>query len=268
MEQPFSQRAFIDQNLPAIKSDQRFIGVAVGGSYLSNQMDDYSDLDLIIVVDDYHHPHVMMEREEIVSHFGQLLASYTGDPAGDPNQITCLYEKPLLHVDVLFCRLDHFKHHRQEDPEILWERGHRLSRTLLSHPMSWDQFDPQWLEDRFWLWTHYLAAKLARGEIFEVIDGLSFVRVQVLAPLARFNQGMTPRGVRFLETALPGLYGEFCETVPKGCSVEAARHALNACVELYTELREQLAVGIHRRRKAEKAVLTFLEQVSCRQVAY
>lgn len=268
MDESFPQKAFIERNLPIIKADHRFIGAAVGGSYLSDQMDDYSDLDLILVVDDYHHPHVMMEREDIASHFGHILAVYAGNHSGDPNQITCLYDNPLLHVDILFCTTEQFKFQRQEDPDILWERGHRLSRSLLSHPIPNNDLDPQWLEDRFWVWTHYLATKLARGEIFEVIDGLSYLRVQALAPLARFNEDMPPRGVRFLEQALPHYEGEFRETVPKGYSAEAARDALNACVDLYLDLRESLPVGIHRRRKAEKAVRVFLEKVSGQVWAY
>ncbi|MER7057532.1 MULTISPECIES: hypothetical protein [unclassified Streptomyces] len=28
--------------------------------------------------------------------------------------------------------------------------------------------DLQWIEDRFWIWVHYGATKLGRGELFEV----------------------------------------------------------------------------------------------------
>ena len=34
------------------------------------------------------------------------------------------------------------------------------------------------------MWVHYAAAKVARGELFEALDFMAFLRGQVLGPLA------------------------------------------------------------------------------------
>lgn len=41
----------------------------------------------------------------------------------------------------------------------------------------------QWFEARAWIWLHYAATKLARGELYEAIGMLGFFREQVLGPL-------------------------------------------------------------------------------------
>ncbi|MBI2206762.1 MAG: hypothetical protein HYU41_23240 [Candidatus Rokubacteria bacterium] len=54
----------------------------------------------------------------------------------------------------------------------------------------------QWIEDRFWVRMHYIAAKIARGELFEAIDGLVFVRSRVLGPLILSEAGAWNRARR------------------------------------------------------------------------
>ena len=44
--------------------------------------------------------------------------------------------------------------------------------------------DLQWMEDRFWVWVHYGALKIGRGELFETIDFISFLRQNVIGSLA------------------------------------------------------------------------------------
>src|SRR5256885_4988237 len=62
----------------------------------------------------------------------------------------------------------------------------------------------QWIEDRFWVWVHYIAVKIARGELFEAIDALEFVRARVLGPLILSEAGGQPNGVRRVEQTAPG----------------------------------------------------------------
>ncbi|HYX16942.1 MAG TPA: nucleotidyltransferase domain-containing protein, partial [Nostoc sp.] len=63
MAVPEPQRELLEQILAKLKTDNRLLGVAIGGSYLSRKMDEYSDLDLIIVVDDVHYQQVLKERQ-------------------------------------------------------------------------------------------------------------------------------------------------------------------------------------------------------------
>jgi len=49
------------------------------------------------------------------------------------------------------------------------------------------------------VWVHYAALKIARGELQEAFDFLSYLRVTVLGPLGPAQQGSNPAGVRRVE---------------------------------------------------------------------
>jgi hypothetical protein len=121
--------------------------------------------------------------------------------------------------------------------------------------------DLQWIEDRFWVWVHYAAQRLGRGELFEVIDFLSFLRNQVLGPLALVARGELPRGVRRLELLAKDDCPEFVRTVPtydsKSCGA-----AIAASVALYLRLRDQSGQqNLNRHLKAEQVAIAYLNRI-------
>src|SRR6185369_14653149 len=203
---PESHREFLQRSVARLADDQRLVGVAAGGSFITKSMDEFSDLDLIIAVEPAHQAEVMSERMNIAASLGKLLAAFTGEHVGEPRVLICLYEEPLLHVDLKFVDLGDVAE-RVEDPAVLWERDECLSRALQQGRPEYPAPDPRWIEDRFWIWVHYAAAKIGRGELFEALDFLSFLRGTVLGPLGlRLARGR-PAGVRKIETAAP----EFAE---------------------------------------------------------
>jgi UTP:GlnB (protein PII) uridylyltransferase len=42
-------RAFLDRALPRFQADARLVGLAAGGSFITGELDAYSDLDLVVV---------------------------------------------------------------------------------------------------------------------------------------------------------------------------------------------------------------------------
>lgn len=251
---------FLERALPILQSDSRISGVAVGGSWISQSLDQYSDLDLVIVVRDDAVGQVMAERLDVAGRLGDLLSAFTGEHVGEPRLLICLYGDPLLHVDLKFVDLAGFAD-RIEDPVVLWERDGQLSSTLHStcaaHPMP----DLQWIEDRFWVWIHYGALKLGRGELFETIDFLAFLRGQVLGPLALVANGQLPRGVRRLERYAVADLADLKQTLAGHDRAECGR-ALKAAAALYRRLRDsQASPGLVLRTRAEAAALAYLEQV-------
>ena len=70
---------------------------------------------------------------------------------------------------------------------------------------GWPAADPQWIEDRFWVWVHYGATKVGRGELFECLDMLAFLRATVLGPLIAQARGRRAAGARRLEQIAPEL---------------------------------------------------------------
>lgn len=126
-----THQLFISRNLPRFAADRRFVGVAAAGSWAENSMDEFSDLDLIVAVEPESFEQVMSERQSIAASLGELLAAFTGEHVGEPRVLICLYDSPLLHVDLKFLSITDVEK-RVDQPVVLWERDRRLSQTYAS----------------------------------------------------------------------------------------------------------------------------------------
>lgn len=261
---PEPHATFLSAALEHLKADARLVGVAGGGSLVSGVMDEFSDLDLIIAVEPLSYDAVLADRMRIAESLGPLLAGFTGEHVGEPRLLICLYgPTPLLHVDLKFVSLPDIGR-RVEDPVVFWERDGRLTGALKGGAARFPQPHLQWIEDRFWVWVHYGAGKIGRGELFEAVDFLAFLRGQVLGPLALLRAGARPSGVRKLELVAPEFAKELQTTLstyePRSCA-----SALSAAIALYRELREQLASNdLQLRRDAEAAAVAYLAEVRAR----
>lgn len=260
---PAPHAAFLERALEQLQRDTRLAGVAAAGSFARAAMDEDSDLDLVIAVEAFHLDEVMRDRSAIAAALGPLLVAFTGEHVGAPQLLICLYGPPLLHVDLKFIALaDAAK--RVDENVVLWERDGRLAATLASAPAAYPAPDLQWIEDRIWTWVHYLAGKIARGELFETLDGLGYVRARVLGPLALQLAGAQPNGVRRVESAAPDSVDALRATVAEHDAASCSR-ALRATVALYRKLRERSASPtLVRRSAAETESLRFLDRVDAR----
>jgi hypothetical protein len=146
-----------------------------------------------------------------------------------------------MHVDLKFVTLGELAH-RTEDPVVVWESAETLSQRLRTTTPVQQALDLQWIEDRFWTWVHYAAAKLGRGELFEVLDFLAFLPGHVLAPLAIHLRGSEARGVRRLEQQASDLVPTHTRTVAAHDPRECAS-AILQCVTAYRELRAALSAA-------------------------
>jgi len=224
-------------------------------------MDEFSDLDLVIAIEPHDYLSVMAERQTIAASLGHLLEAFTGEHVGEPRLLICLYDKPILHVDLKFiCLEDVVK--RVEDPAILWEREGRFTEALEQGKPEYPAPNPQWIEERFWIWVHYVAAKIGRGELFEAIESLSFLRVNVLGPLALYRAGGRPAGVRKIEMIAPEFAMELRRTIANHEAADCLR-ALRASVELYRSLRPH-ASGTKASGEPEKVAMEYLSKMEQR----
>jgi hypothetical protein len=221
-------------------------------------MDEFSDLDLVVVCRDEHQPGLLAGAPLFAAGLGPLLACFTGEHVGEPRLLIALYGPPPVHVDLKFVT-DSQLDQRVEDGLILWQRDGALDAALRRAAPAWPQPDPQWIEDRFWVWVHYGATKLGRGELFECLDMLAAVRAMVLGPLIARGSGHRAAGVRRLEQMAPGLVPALEATVgdhtPHGCAA-----ALRASAALYRQLRGDTPELV-RRTSAEAASLDYLAQI-------
>jgi predicted nucleotidyltransferase len=254
---PAIHREFLTRALPKLQADPRLEGVAAGGSFVSGVLDAQSDLDLVVVAVRELVAEVLRDAAELARGLGPPLASFPGDHVGELRLLICLFGPPLLHVDFKFLSTDELSH-RVEDPVVLWDRRGRVRAALSTSKGVYPSPRFQWMEDRFWVWMHYTATKVARGELFEAIDALTFVRARVLGPLLLAEAGAQPNGVRRVEGAAPRDVAVLRRTVPSP-DRDSCHNALLTTLELYTVLRERLApTTVVRRSDAERAVRDFL----------
>ncbi|EJL29767.1 nucleotidyltransferase domain-containing protein [Brevibacillus sp. BC25] len=256
MKLPFHDR-FIEQAIEYVSQDQRLIGLLAGGSMMYGEMDEYSDLDLIIVYKYAFRNEIMEQRFRIAERLGNLLSAFTGEHVGEPRLLICLYGPAPLHVDLKFVQLEELES-RVENPLILWERGSGIATILSKTSPSLSFPDPQWIEDRFWVWVHYCATKLGRGELFELIDTLTFMRNAVLGPLVLIRNGHSPRGVRKLEKYALKEVEELKGTIPIH-SFESCYHALKNTIKMYQSLRQ--GSEIVPKKEAERVSIEFLDGI-------
>lgn len=242
---PDTHQRVLDRIIQQFQQDPRIVGMAASGSYATNTMDKYSDLDLVIAISPEHYSDVFEQRFTMIKQLDGMTAAFTGEHVGEPRLIIAIFAPDAIHVDFKFVVLNDAAK-RVDHNTVLWERDEQLTNALSSAQPSYPQPDPQWIEDRFWIWTHYAATKIARGEYFEALEFLSFLRQNVLSPLALKQQGLTPSGVRTIETRLP----EFAKAM-QGTIAQPERHSLIAafdtCVSLYLELRGREELKINSR---------------------
>ena len=244
-----------------LEDDENVIGLAAGGSWIDNAMDEFSDLDLVIVT----HKKIAPDKEHMIEfarRLGDYISGFTGDHVGEPRLLICLYSDPLLHVDLKFVTLDEF-HHRVENPVILLDKGEKLKAILDNSKPQFPFPDYQWIEDRFWTWIHYALLKIGRGEYFEALDFLAFLRGTVLGPLLHIKSKNLPRGVRKVETDLQQKDLDVLKGTIAAYDKQSLISALQNSIQLYRNLREELFDNtIVVNTRAEQEVMKYFAQLT------
>jgi hypothetical protein len=254
------QKQFAKQVVDIIRNDESVIGLAAAGSWLTDDLDEYSDLDLILVTKDL----VSDDRDKMMayaSRFGKLLNGFTGEHVGEPRVLICLYDHPLLHVDIKFLTLPEI-HSLIEVPYVLYDTNEQLKQAIDATDAKFPYPDYQWIEDRFWTWVHYITLKIGRGELLEALDSFAFLRGVVLGPLLLIRSNCLPRGVRKIETQLSSAdSGQLLGTIPAydRASIIAS---LEKAIILYRDIRKNIfPPELKLRELTEAKVLKYLEQV-------
>ena len=250
--QPF--RSFLSKAIEYIQQDPDAVGLAAGGSWASGEVDDFSDLDLILVSNRKIAPD-LGQMQAYAANLGTLLASFRGDHVGEPRLLIALYESSLLHIDIKFLTPNEF-HERIEDPIILWERNEILTTIIQQSSAHYPPFDFQYTEDRFWIWAHYAALKIGRGEYFEAIDFLAFVRNAVIGPMLHLKNSSLPRGVRRAETTFgTAELAQLRKTVATP-DRDVLVSSLWEVIYLYESLRDALAPASFQKNSAAQLAVT------------
>lgn len=180
---------FIERVRDEVARDSRMAALLAGGSYVHGGFDDHSDLDFVIVVQDESYGEVMASRREFAEGLGNLLAAFTGEHVGESRLLICLYGPTLIHVDLKFVKSSDLSH-LVERPAVLFARDPaKLESVLEAAAIEWPEAPPEWFEQRAWIWLHYGATKLARGEMFEALGMLAFFGIRCSGRCCIVGQG-------------------------------------------------------------------------------
>lgn len=254
------QRRFALNAKEILANDKEVIGLAVGGSWLTDEIDEYSDLDLILVTSNK----ISTDKDKMLDYakrLGDFLSGFTGEHVGEPRVLICLYTNPLLHVDLKFLTLEEFKS-RVETPSILLDTDEQLQLALKDSRENFPYPDYQWIEDRFWTWVHYVLLKIGRGEYMEAYDFFGFLRMVVFGPLLHIKNGGLPRGVRKVETELKAEDLKALKSTLPGYDRNALLQSLSSSVVLYRQLRTSLfGDNISVNQKIEVAVMAYFDEI-------
>ncbi len=260
------QKEFIKKVVGKIQGDKNVVGLAVAGSFITNEIDEFSDVDLILVTVDKVAPDVK-KMVDYAKSFGSYLNGFTGEHVGERRVLICLYDKPLLHVDIKFLTLDEFEK-RIEDPIILYDPNKALEKVISSTKSECPKLDFQWIEDRFWIWIHYALLKIGRGELIEAYDFLGFIRMVVLGPLLHIKNGNSPRGVRKVETQIDiSDFNHLKLTLPN-YTRQSLLTSLKNSIDLYKSLRLFLfQKDTVLQSETEKKVMEYFNEIETKKIS-
>jgi hypothetical protein len=236
------------------------VGMAIAGSFVDGRPDIYSDLDLRVVLANGSFERVFPRREEFALACGPLLAAFTAEHLGEPQLLITLYDD-LMHVDYLFTELaDAPRKNEGRKVQVLWQRDAEVSEAFSQLYVAEPATDLAYMESRMWTWTWYIQSKILRGELWEAVSALNFVRDMVLFRLLAIAQGIRYRGARYAEQVVREQAGAVARTLGS-LDNESLLEALRATVRLYLELADPLLeqYGVEPARPARRTVLSALE---------
>lgn len=253
-------KEFVDKVIKIIQTDENVLGLAVAGSWITNEIDEFSDLDLVLVTKEKIAPN---QDKMIVfaSKLGNVLNAFTGEHVGEKRLLICLFDNPLIHVDIKFLIPEEF-YSRIENPIIVWERNNILSEIIQKTTYQFPYPDYQWIEDRFWIWVHYATLKIGRGELFEALDFLSFLRVNVISSLLQIKNGHLPRALRKVEFNLPNEDLTKLKSTIANYDKNSIIESLKNLIEIYRELQKNLFDNtITLQKQTEKRSIEYLKEI-------
>lgn len=215
------------------------IGLVVSGSLATGTADAYSDLDLKIVTRDNMHGEAANHLDALIDACGVPVARFTAEHVGHPGMLIVLYDD-LIHIDFYLVRLGELTDKNGGMASwVLWSEDDDIAVALGGRADA-AGVDLTWFEARMWTWVWYTHSKILRGELYEALDALQYLRGNVLFALLAETAGIRPPyGSRRAEQHVGELGPLFARTVP-ALERDMVMDALRVTVELYLILADPL----------------------------
>ena len=242
LDQLPEHRKLLERAVACMRDDARVEGLVTGGSLAHGKADFYSDVDLYIVVQDEAFDELFAERDAAVEAVGSPLFSFIVDPIpGGSTDHIVIYEGPVK-FDFMYLKASDLK------PDPKWvgcavledASGHVGAAVARSEGLARPQPTTEELLDlnqKFWTWCWYVFGKIARGELWEALDGLHSIRSLALVPMLDWTTGSPREGYWRLERKTDSTTASRLLATVAAVQPEALYAALQAEMELFRSLR-------------------------------
>lgn len=233
---PAVAHPFAERVIRFMERDGRFVGLLRHGSSATGRADAHSDLDFTCVVREGCLPEVVADMEAIASAIGELKLCTPIRFIHGERSIFCLYGADLQRVEFTF-KYPSGLADLAEAPIVDWDASDGdIEDGLGDARHGWQPLMPDDMEARFWMCVEQATRRLARGELFEVLEILGGLRRVFLGPMLFRRAGLPPHGTRRLEILLPQAAQDLRRTV---CLAEpgACARSLAEAISMYEGLR-------------------------------
>ena len=232
-------RAKAEAACRAALADPDVVAMVVTGSFATGGADELSDVDLRVYVRTDSVQSVVARIPDLAAAAGRVVALFVAEHLGIPTLTIVLYDD-LVHVDFDVVAADRAAEHNDGLPAVvLWERE-PISDALPGTYAQEVAAGVRWLEARIWTWSWYIQSKVLRGELYEALDGLQYVRDQVLFRLLAYHGERRPAGGRRAEAVVGDLGDAFARTVATSLDPASVLAALREEIDLYRRLADPL----------------------------
>ena len=96
---PRHVRPYVEAVIAAVQADPRVVGLTAGGSAATGTMDEFSDLDLVVVCRDEHHPELLRDAPAFAAGLGRCWpASPASTSASRASSSLCTGRRPCTSI--------------------------------------------------------------------------------------------------------------------------------------------------------------------------
>lgn len=232
----------LEAALSLFRNDPSVIGIVLGGSFAVGTPDEYSDLDLYLVIEDADFTDVFNKRETRARSLGNPLSWFVADhnPAGQHDHIV-LYDD-FVKIDFIYLRRSELPlYGKFRQFRVLHDPVGAVHGSLSEQAKpSYGKVDIAITNQKFWGWVWYTFGKLMRGEIWEALEATAFMRAHALIPLINAKNELGNEGFRRLEQKLDAYTAARLQTTVSAYSCDSVYRALMQEIMLFCELRDEL----------------------------
>ena len=171
----------LKNSVDLLSADYRVLGIYLTGSFANGSPDQYSDLDVNLIVSVGDRESIIKEQETLREKVAKIATQFPATHLNNPYQIIVFYEGTYpIHVDYEYKTSEDLKPMAKgKDVIVVFDRTGELNSWKKACLGAAEEVTPtldqlQYFEDRFWGWIIYTHGKIKRGELLTIDFGVRY----------------------------------------------------------------------------------------------